>query len=119
MRRFQLGMRSYEDLVANVRGFSQEAWFSSKGPNDMDLDTADYQKGDETKGWEAVQKWVQTAFWDEMNVYWEQQHQQDLDYMGRPKGGRKGGTKGNWVEGRKCHWCDEVGHLVRFCTNSG
>ena len=61
VRRFQLGMRSYEDLVANVRGFSQEAWFSSKGPNDMDLDAAGYQKEDESKNWKAVQEWVQTA----------------------------------------------------------
>ena len=32
VRRFQLGMKNYNDLVANVRGVSQEAWFSTKGP---------------------------------------------------------------------------------------
>ena len=34
VRRFQLGMKSYDDLVANIRGFSQEAWFSTKGLSD-------------------------------------------------------------------------------------
>ncbi len=83
VRPFQLGMRNYEDLVANVRGFSQEAWFSSKGPNDMDLDTAEFMKSDEGQNWEAVQKWIQTAPWDEVSGYWEQQQQQEsLDNVG-------------------------------------
>ena len=74
VRRFQLGMRSCEDLVANVHGFSQEAWFSSKWPNDMDVDAAGYQKENESQSWKAVQDCVQTASWDELSTYWEQQH---------------------------------------------
>ena len=38
VRRFQLGTRDYDTLVGSVRGFSQEAWFSQRGPNDMQLD---------------------------------------------------------------------------------
>ena len=95
-------MKNYEDLVANVRGLSQEA----------EKERFDWQG------------WFQTASWEDMSVYWEQQHQdQELDYMGRPKGGKgdKGFRKGaptrgaDWVETRKCHWCDLPGHLVPDC----
>jgi hypothetical protein len=122
VRRFQLGMKHYEDLVANVRGFSQEVWFSTKGPSEMDVDSTEYEK----KGFDW-QGWIQTASWEDMTTYWEQQHQweEDVDYLGKPKGGkggmrRKGAspTKGGgaaWVETRKCHWCDLPGHLVRDC----
>ena len=39
--RYQMGTRDYETLVSSVRGFSQEAWFSQKGPSDMDVDNVD------------------------------------------------------------------------------
>ena len=38
VRRFQMGTRDYDTLVNAVRGFSQEAWFSQRGPNDMAVD---------------------------------------------------------------------------------
>ena len=79
----------------------------------MDVDTASYHKEDENKSWKAVQDWVQTATWDELSTCWEQQHQQELDYMGRPKGGCRKGSE--WTETRKCYWCDLPGHLVRDC----
>ena len=60
VRRFQLGMKNYDDLVANVRGFSQEAWFSTKGPSDMDLDSASKEDTFDYKNW------ILTASWDEM-----------------------------------------------------
>ena len=99
VRRFQLGMRSYSDLVANVRGFSQEAWFSTKGPNDMDMDQATYHDLDKTK--KNVVEW-QNLFrakpWDNIYEYWAQQNQ-ELDYMGR-KGGRRGKTG---EDARQCY----------------
>ena len=40
-RRFQMGQRDYNTLVSMVKGFSEEAWFMMKGPNDMDVDAAE------------------------------------------------------------------------------
>ena len=112
VRRFQLGMRSYSDLVANVRGFSQEAWFSTKGPNDMDMDQATYHDPANNLKKQDVewQNWFRAESWDNIYEYWAQQNQ-ELDYMGR-KGGRKG-AKGE--DTRKCYWCDGTGHIVRDC----
>ena len=33
----------------------------------MDLDAAGYHKENENKDWKAVQEWIQTAPWDEVN----------------------------------------------------
>ena len=88
VRRFQLGMKDYNTLVRDVRGFSQEAWFAGKGPSDMDIDLA--ERRDPDSSGLAVQKWTREASWDDMASYWEQQHQdEELDYMGqRRTGGR-------------------------------
>ena len=61
VRRFQLGMKDYESLVASVRGFSQEAWFATKGPSEMDVDSAEKEQFD----WQG---WFQTASLEEMSV---------------------------------------------------
>jgi hypothetical protein len=104
-------MRSYSDLVANVRGSSQETWFSTKGPNNMDMDQATYHDPNNVKKQDVEwQNWFRAESWDNIYEYWAQQNQ-ELDYMGR-KGGKKG-MKGE--DTRKCYWCDGVGHIVRDC----
>ena len=58
VRRFQLGTRDYDTLVDSVRGFSRDAWFQQKGPNDMQIDAAD--KEDPMKQAFDLQEWTRT-----------------------------------------------------------
>ena len=110
VRRFQMGTRDYDTLVNAVRGFSQEAWFSQRGPNDMQVDALSAGQP-KHEGFE-FQKWTQDSTWEDFTAYWEQQHQGDeeLDYLGRRKGG-KGKGKGKGV----CYWCGKGGHMVKDC----
>ena len=111
--------------------FSKEAWFSVKGPNDMDVDST--ERGDDSRS-DAIQEWARNSDWDTFVAYWEKQHESDesVDWMGKGgkgKGkGKNGGksavqprtgpqTSAAWVEKRKCHWCGKVGHLVRDCPD--
>ena len=132
VRRFQMGTRDYATLSSNIKGFSQEAWFAGKGPNDMDLDTAELQENSFD-----FQGWAQQASFDEFVEYWEQQHQQDedLDYLGARGGGRGGGRGGRGRGGpgrgrvparsaaggatdhssKTCFWCGKKGHIAADC----
>ena len=66
VRRFQMGTRDYDTLVNAVRGFSQEAWFSQKGPNDMAVDAL--AAASKNEGFE-FQKWTQEASWEDFTSY--------------------------------------------------
>ena len=97
-------MKNYEDLVANVRGFPQESWFSEKGPSDMDLDAASKEDDFDYKDW------IPTVSWDEMANYWEQQHQQDDDVDSiSPARGRQAAEGRQLQQGRG----DQERHLGR------
>ena len=133
-RRYMMGTRDYETLVASVRGFSQEAWFNQKGPSDMDVDMIEPNST-------SIDEIARRSTFDEFVSIWAGQHpeEQAVDYMG-PKGG-KGKGKG-WQqrqqqqrqasqatttttttakaanqqeETRRCRWCKKRGHLVRDC----
>ena len=43
-RRFQMGTRDYATLSANIKGFSQEAWWQQGGRNSSDMDVDSMQK---------------------------------------------------------------------------
>ena len=125
VRRFQMGTRDYDTLVSMVRGFSQEAWFSAKGPTDMEVDT--FEKAGGEKGFD-FQEWTREASWDE-----SQQHQDDpaLDYLGARgrgggRGGRgpgRGGSRGGFagagagarMDNRTCFFCNKKGHIAAKC----
>ena len=130
VRRFQMGTRDYDTLVSMVRGFSQEAWFSTKGPTDMEVDT--FEKAGGEKGFD-FQEWTREASWDEFIDYWAQQHQDDpaLDYLGaRGRGGGRGGRgpgrggsrggvagagAGVRMDNRTCFFCNKKGHIAAKC----
>ena len=140
VRRFQLGARDYETLVASIRGFSREAWFQAKGLSDMDIDYA----GEDHSIWEnRVDKppapdWLASTSWDDLSAAWSELHpetgDESVDWMGKGgKGGKTGGKTGGWKpkgggkgEGKEqggktwtskrlCHWCEGDDHLIADC----
>ena len=76
VRRFQMGQRDYGTLVDSVRGFSEEAWFNLKSPNDMDIDAA---------GTES-----QNTSESDYKSYTGNSDDESVDWMGKGKGKGKG-----------------------------
>ena len=117
-RRFQMGQRDYQRMVDSVRGFSEEAWFMMKGPNDMDIDAANFGNLGNQDGEYQEQR--------------DDTGDESVDWMGKGKGKGKGKlgtqraatpttkttTTQNEPKGKGrglCHWCGGDGHYIREC----
>ena len=133
--KFTLGERSYQKMASSIMGFANTERLRDQqlyGPKDMDVDLL--QQGNE-QGKEYTEE-EYTTYRAEL-----EQELEDLNYMGKGKGGkggwqRKGGGKGGPRKGqpqqqpkggdaaatprretRTCNWCQKVGHLKPECRS--
>ena len=115
--RFRMAERDYHKMFDMVVQFSNEfRLMEGRGQKDMDVDSAEQSHAEAPK------------YTVEEREAWQAE---ELDYMGKAKGGKFGKGKGKGKDGknsgggkgkgkdcketRMCHWCQKTNHLISEC----